>query len=84
MADPTDTTKPEDFWIQTLKTKAPLGLNVEYGLYFASLIMFMDGLFLDSDFRTRLLYYFSCCCCFVGVVFGFAILLLLYFSYYYF
>ena len=32
MADPTDTTKPEDFWIQTLKTKAPLGLNVEYGL----------------------------------------------------
>ena len=27
-----DPTKREDFWIQTFKTKAPLGLNVEDGL----------------------------------------------------
>ena len=30
--DPTDPTKREDYWIHTLKTKAPLGLNVEDGL----------------------------------------------------
>ena len=30
--DPKDSSKREDFWIQTLKTKAPLGLNVEDGL----------------------------------------------------
>ena len=29
---PKDPTKQEDYWIQTLKTKTPLGLNVEYGL----------------------------------------------------
>ena len=27
--DPKDPTKLEDYWIHTLKTKAPLGLNVE-------------------------------------------------------
>ena len=52
-------------------------------LYFASLIMFMDGLYFDNDFWTLFLsfYYFHCCCCcFVGVavvVSGFVILLLL-------
>ena len=30
--DPKDPTKRKDFWIQTLKTKAPLGFNVEDGL----------------------------------------------------
>ena len=30
--DPTDPTKREDYWIQTPRTKAPLGLNVEDGL----------------------------------------------------
>ena len=30
--DPKDPTKRQDFWIQTLKTKAPLGLNIEDGL----------------------------------------------------
>ena len=30
--DPTDATKLEDYWIHTLKTKAPLGLHVEDGL----------------------------------------------------
>ena len=32
MTDPKDPTKQEDFWIETLKTKAPLGLNVGDGL----------------------------------------------------
>ena len=27
--DPKDPTKRQDFWIQTLKTKAPLELNIE-------------------------------------------------------
>ena len=30
--DPKDSTKREDFWIHTLKTKAPLELYVEDGL----------------------------------------------------
>ena len=30
--DPKDPTKQENYWIQTLKTKTPLGLNVEDGL----------------------------------------------------
>ena len=30
--DPKDRTKRVDYWIHTLKTKAPLGLNVEDGL----------------------------------------------------
>ena len=30
--DPKDPTKRQDFWIQTLKTKAPLELNIEDGL----------------------------------------------------
>ena len=30
--DPKDPTKQEDYWINTFKTKAPLGLNVEDGL----------------------------------------------------
>ena len=30
--DPKDPTKREDFWIQTLKTKAAPGLNVEDGI----------------------------------------------------
>ena len=30
--DPKDPTKREDFWIQTLKTKATPGLNVEDGI----------------------------------------------------
>ena len=30
--DPKDPTKRENYWIHTLKTKAPLGLNVEDGL----------------------------------------------------
>ena len=30
--DPKDPTKRENDWIHTLKTKAPLGLNVEDGL----------------------------------------------------
>ena len=30
--EPKDPTKREDYWIHTLKTKAPLGLNVEDGL----------------------------------------------------
>ena len=29
--DPRATTKREDYWIHTLKTKAPIGLNVEGG-----------------------------------------------------
>ena len=29
---PKDPTKRQDFWIQTLKTKAPLELNIEDGL----------------------------------------------------
>lgn len=54
--------------------------------YFASLIIFMDRLYLDNDFRTLYLsfyYFYSCCCCFVVVVVfvvvfvaGFVILLL--------
>ena len=37
-------------------------------LYFVSLIMFMDGLYLDNDFRTRFrsFYYFYYCCCFLS------------------
>ena len=31
-ADPRNPTKREDYWIHTLKTKAPLGINVEDGL----------------------------------------------------
>ena len=31
-ADPKDPTKREDYWIYTLKTKAPLGPNAEYHL----------------------------------------------------
>ena len=31
-ADPKDPTKREDYWIYTLKTKAPLGPNAEYYL----------------------------------------------------
>ena len=30
--DPKDPTKREDFWIQTLRTKAAPGLNVEDGI----------------------------------------------------
>ena len=55
-------------------------------LYFASLIIFMDRLYLDNDFRTLYLsfyYFYSCCCCFVVIVVfvvifvaGFVILLL--------
>ena len=30
--DPKDPTKRQDFWIQTLKTKAPLEFNIEDGL----------------------------------------------------
>ena len=40
-------------------------------LYFASLIMFMDRLYLDNNFRTLYLgfyYFYSCCCCFVVAV----------------
>ena len=55
--DPIDSTKREDLWIQTLKTKAPWDLMLKIVfrcniLYFASLLVFMDGLFLDNDFRT--------------------------------
>ena len=31
-ADPKNPTKRKDYWIRTLQTKAPLGLNVEDGL----------------------------------------------------
>ena len=55
-------------------------------LYFTSLILFMDELYLANDFRTRFLSfsYFYCCCyrclvCVVVVVSGFAILLCHYF-----
>ena len=37
--DPKDRTKREDYWIYTLKNKAPLGCNVEDGLK-ANLIVF--------------------------------------------
>ena len=37
--DPKDPTKREDYWIHTLKIKAPLGLNVEDSLQ-AKLIVF--------------------------------------------
>ena len=37
--DPKDPTKGEDYCIDTLKTKAPLGLNVEDGLL-AKLVVF--------------------------------------------
>ena len=30
--DPRNPTKREDYWIYTLKTKAPMGLNMEDGL----------------------------------------------------
>ena len=54
-------------------------------LYYPSVIMFMDGLYLDNDFRTRFpsFYYFYCCCCFVDVVVvvsGFVSLLFYYFT----
>ena len=29
MTDPREPTKLEDYWINTLKTRAPMGLNVE-------------------------------------------------------
>ena len=29
--DPREPTKREDYWIHTLKTKAPMGINVESG-----------------------------------------------------
>ena len=35
--DPRAPTKREDYWIHTLKTKAPMGLNVEGG-YWASIL----------------------------------------------
>ena len=40
-------------------------------LHFVSLIIFIDGLYLDNDFRTCFLsffYFYRCCYCFVGVV----------------
>ena len=46
--------------------------------YFASLIMFMDGLYLDNDFRTQFLsfYYFYCyCCCLLVLLLLFLVLL---------
>ena len=46
-------------------------------LYFASLIMFMDGLYLGNDFRTQILsfYYFYCyCCCFLVFLLLFLVL----------
>ena len=60
--DPIDSTKREDLWIQTLKTKAPWDLMLKIVfrcniLYFASLLVFMDGLFLDNDFRTWFSYF---------------------------
>ena len=56
-------------------------------LYFASLIIFMDRLYLDNDFRTLYLsfyYFYSCCCCFVVVVVLLLFLLLVLLFYYYF
>ena len=55
-----DPTKREDYQIYTIKTKTPLGLNVEDGplailIYFVSLIIIMNRLYLDNDFRTLFL-----------------------------
>ena len=98
--DPTDPTKREDYWIHTLKTKHhwDLMLKVVFrrnSLYFASLIVFMDGLYLGNDFRTRFLrfllflllflLFFCWWGCFVGpviVVSGFVSLFYYYYYYY--
>ena len=53
-------------------------------LYFASLIMVMDRMYLDNDFQALFLSFYYCycfCCCFVGVVVVscFVILLLYYY-----
>ena len=69
--------KPKYHWDLLLKIVFRQNL-----LYFASLIMFMDGLYLGNHFQTLFLsfYCFYCCCCLVGVavvVSCFVILLLL-------
>ena len=82
--------KPKHHWDLMLKMVFRRNL-----LYFMSLIMFMDGLYLDNDFRTRflkfllflLLFFFFCCCwwgCFVGpVVVASDFVSLFYYYYYY-
>ena len=56
--------------------------------YFASLIMFMDGLYLDNDFRTQFLsFYYFYCYCFCLLLFLLLFLVLLFcwcfYCYYY-
>ena len=77
-----DPTKQEDFWIQFKPLQPKLHWDITLkmvfrcnSLYFASLIIFMDRLFLDNGFRTRFPYFIIR----IAVVFDFAILLLLFF-----
>ena len=71
--------KPKRLWDLMLKMVFSHNL-----LYFTPLIMFMDGLYLEKNFRTLFwsVYCFCCCCCsFVIVVIfiaGFVVLLLLF------
>ena len=61
-----------------------------YLVYSASLILFMDGLYLDNDFRTPFLsfyYFYCCCCCLLVLLLLFLVLLfccfIIFFYYYY-
>ena len=89
--NPKDPTKREDYSIHTLKNKSLLGLNLmlqmvirRNSLYFASLIMFMDGLYLNNDFRTRLLsFIISIAIVVVCWCFWFCYFVCFYYYYYY-
>ena len=69
------TLKPKRQWDLMLKMVFRQNL-----LYFASRIMFMDGLYLDNDFRTLFL---SCFIISVAVLSGFVILSFGHYYYYY-
>ena len=73
--------KPKQHWDLMLKMAFRRNL-----LYFASLVKFMDVLYLDSGFQILFLsfYYLYCCyCCFFGVVVvsGFVIFYVVYYYY---
>ena len=66
--------KPKHHW--NLMLKMVFRRN---SLHFESLIMFMDGLYLDNDFRTRFLrFYYFWCYCYCLLVFLLLFLVLLF------
>ena len=65
-----NSTERKYYWIYTFKPKHHwhLMLKMVFShklLYFAAMIIFMDGLYLNNNFRTLFLsfYCFHCCCC---------------------